>query len=451
MQGFPGSGYVPVDRLLERSLHSPRRLHGLAENQDSAKLKVLLSIMMKSPSIVILHQFFYPDDDVSSKHYSQFAEELAKRGWDVTVVSSNRYIRYPKRRIAAKTEYWRSIKIIRCYQPALNQARKWSRLINSIWMSGQWLLALWRMPAADVIIIGTNPTFSALLFLPLKRLGRGRRLVHWVYDLYPEAIIEDGANSVTLFLCKQFQKLMAKAYRHVDLLVDLGSCMRTRLAAYNHGSRAITLTTWAFVEPGRIKEPDQEARQELFNNAKLLLLYSGTMGRAHDYKLFLELARQLYRQDPGIIICFGCRGNRYDELLKAVKPSDKNIAIAPFVPEAQLEKRLVAADIHLLSLRSNWSGVVVPSKFFGSLAVGRPVIYAGPEDSAIAQWIRQFQVGLVLNRENIAEVAERLIYFANHKDKLSGWQRNALEAYQQYFSKKHVMDKWDAVLREIIA
>ena len=31
-----------------------------------------------------------------------------------------------------------------------------------------------------------------------------------------------------------------------------------------------------------------------------------------------------------------------------------------------------------MSLGDKWEGLAVPSKFFGSLAVGRPVIYAGP-------------------------------------------------------------------------
>jgi hypothetical protein len=41
----------------------------------------------------------------------------------------------------------------------------------------------------------------------------------------------------------------------------------------------------------------------------------------------------------------------------------------------------------------------VPSKFFGALAVGRPVVYAGPEQSDVARWIRSLAVGYELRPE----------------------------------------------------
>ncbi len=54
------------------------------------------------------------------------------------------------------------------------------------------------------------------------------------------------------------------------------------------------------------------------------------------------------------------------------------------------------ADVHLISLRDDWAGVVVPSKFFASLAVGRPVLYAGPSESEIAHWVAENDLGLHL-------------------------------------------------------
>ena len=81
---------------------------------------------------------------------------------------------------------------------------------------------------------------------------------------------------------------------------------------------------------------------------------------------------------------------------------------AGFAPESELEKRLAAADIHLVSLRPEWTGVVVPSKFFGSLAAGRPVVFAGGPDSAIARWIHEFGVGWVLTTDNVAACRRRI-------------------------------------------
>jgi colanic acid biosynthesis glycosyl transferase WcaI len=189
---------------------------------------------------------------------------------------------------------------------------------------------------------------------------------------------------------------------------------------------------------------------EMFGDASLALLYSGNMGKAHDFMPFLHLARVLNRIDPKIVFCFACRGNRVGELKAAITSRDTNVRLAPFADESELEKRLNAADIHLLSLRPEWAGVVVPSKFFGSLAVGKPVIYAGPDFSSIAGWVREFDVGLVLTEDNFKTIVQELLKISQNPDVLKAWQKNALLTYQNHFSKKIVMDGWNSALHEAL-
>jgi len=49
-----------------------------------------------SGKILTLYHFFYPDNAVSSMLFSDFAEGLADLGWDVTVLTSNRFCHDPK-------------------------------------------------------------------------------------------------------------------------------------------------------------------------------------------------------------------------------------------------------------------------------------------------------------------------------------------------------------------
>jgi colanic acid biosynthesis glycosyl transferase WcaI len=401
-------------------------------------------------SAIIVHQYFFPDDDVSSRYYTQLAEELIKRNWEVTVLTSNRYCRYPKMKMEPSREIRRGVRIIRTPCPPWNPAEKYSRLANSLWLIAAWCLKFVSIPKADVVVLGSNPPFAPLLLPFLRLLKRQRLLVHWCHDLYPEAIVVDGAGKTTRRLAYLVSRLMKLAYARADLMVDLGSCMRGRLDAYNHEALRATLVPWAFVENDGLKEPDPITRHELFNGAKLGILYSGTMGRAHDFSLFLELARRIALKDPKIMFSFACRGNRHAELCAAIRPEDRNVVLGSFATESALDKRLNAADLHLLSLRPGWDGVVVPSKFFGSLAVGKPVIYAGPESSAIAQWIRKFEVGLVLTENNVEDIMKKLLEIANNKNDLKRWQENALNVYKLHFSKKYIMNQWDETLRKLL-
>jgi glycosyltransferase involved in cell wall biosynthesis len=194
--------------------------------------------------------------------------------------------------------------------------------------------------------------------------------------------------------------------------------------------------------------PDPATRRELFGGAGLGLLYSGNFGRAHSYEEFLELARRL--RGAGVRVCFAVRGNRADEIRKAVRPDDENVSFAGFAPECELEKRLGAADVHLVSLRPEWSGVVVPSKFFGSLAAGRPVVFAGAPDSAIAGWVRELGVGWVLGPDNVEAVAEDLRKLRAEPRRLAELQARCHAVYHEHFSWHKVMDGWDRELRALL-
>jgi colanic acid biosynthesis glycosyl transferase WcaI len=247
------------------------------------------------------------------------------------------------------------------------------------------------------------------------------------------------------------QRLMGRSYRAAHLIADLGSCMRRRLAAYNHGAQEATLVPWALVEPDALTPPNPELRKRMFGDAAFGLLYSGTLGRAHDYEIFLKLARLLRHRSPRIRLCFAARGNKIAELKRALTLEDTNIALVDFVAESMLEEHLNAADMHMISLNKEWNGLVVPSKFFGSLATGKPVIYAGPADSSIAFLLREHEIGFYIDEKSLEDVVTKLDYLSNNSSAMNLLQKNAFEIYKSSFSKKIIVDKWDRVLRQLIS
>ncbi len=174
----------------------------------------------------------------------------------------------------------------------------------------------------------------------------------------------------------------------------------------------------------------------------------GTSGELILTRSFSVSQRRL--RGTGIQFAFGVRGNRADELRSHVQPDDTNITLAGFAPEAALGKRLAAADVHLVSLRPEYTGLAVPSKFFGSLASGRPVIFAGTEESAVARWIEQFKVGWVLNERTQERVAVELLELRQRPGRLQDLQRHCHRVYHQYFSRDHVIAEWDRELRALL-
>jgi colanic acid biosynthesis glycosyl transferase WcaI len=324
------------------------------------------------PRLLLAYHFFHPDDVVSARIFSDLAVEQQRRGWEVTVVTSNRSC-FDQARRFDPFEDWNGVQIHRVFRPPFTQSRPLQRLANSGWMTAAWLARIGELGPFDAIVVGSDPAFAPTMGRALRRLQPRAALVHWCFDLYPEAIAAEGGNAAVRALVPVAKRLMKWSYGAYDELVDIGPRMGERLAAYGTGVAQRTLVPWALVEPPRAAVADPRLRAELFPHAKLALLYSGTMGRAHDYRAFLALARACRaRSGDDVTLCFASRGNRQDELAAAVTAADTNVRFAPFADEAALQARLGAADLHLVSLQPEWAGVVVPSKFFGSLAVGGP-------------------------------------------------------------------------------
>ncbi len=399
------------------------------------------------PHATILYHYFHPDDVVSARHLSDLAAGLVARGWRVTARPSNRSCRnlgqsFPNR------DSWAGVTIRRVWRPFFRPADA-GRMANAAWMLAVWGLRAIREPwRHGAMIIGTDPVLSVLVARIWKRVRPHDVIAHWCFDLYPEAPIAAEMMREDSRSVRVLKRLLQDAYRSCDLIADLGSCMAERLKAYGSSARTATLPPWALVEPDSPVAVNPATRHELFGATQLGLLYSGNFGRAHAYNDLLELARRL-RSEP-IRFCFAARGNCVDELRRAAGPHSDNVNFAGFAPESELENRLGACDVHLVSLRPEWTGTVVPSKFFGALAAGRSVLFSGSPDSAIARWIEEHQVGWVLTPETLPAVAAHLRQLAAEPARLQEMNEHCLAVYRRHFARDKIIDRWDAELRDLM-
>ncbi|SUS07986.1 Glycosyltransferase [uncultured Defluviicoccus sp.] len=396
--------------------------------------------------ICFFYHFYYPDDVVSARLFGDLCEGLADRGWQPVILTSNRLRRDPAQSLSLGSEVRNGVEIVRVWRPGFSQGSFAGRLVNSLWLLAAWLVAVARMPKPAAFIVGSDPPLSQCLFPFLKLISPASRVIFWCFDLYPDALAADKPAGRRAILARVCARAMRFTYRYLDVCVDIGPCMRERLAAYRPRGEAVTLTPWALVEPGSVREPDPVVRKQIFGDASLALLYSGNLGHAHDFADFLALARLLRERAPGIIFAFAVAGMRVPELKAALREDDHNIRVLPLAPEADLQRHLEAADIHLVSLRPEWSGIVVPSKFFGSLAAGRPVIFAGSRKSGIATWTKAFDLGLVLAAESQPDVLLRLTELAHSSDQLNTWQKKAFVTYRRHFSMQKCIESWDQLL-----
>lgn len=395
----------------------------------------------------------HPDDVASGRLFDDLCEGLARRGWEVTAFPSNRSAWDVSRKFSAR-EAWRGINFRRIWRLPIGGASALGRLINAAWINLAWVIrAFGENP--DALIIGTDPVLSVLVARVWRFMHPSVAIAHWCHDLYPDAAVADGMLTEHSKLVRLINPLLKSAYASCDLVVDIGPCMRERMCGIV-GSRPgkKTITPWAIIEQidrpfesSSLNPKIREIRTSLFGTANLAIMYSGNFGKAHSGDEFLKLARILRGQS--IHFAFGARGSGLNSLKSNLSVHDKNITFCSFAPEEDLLFRLTVADIHLVSLKKDWTGTVVPSKFFGCLAVGRPAIFAGSPDSSIARWIKQHKVGWVINDERtIRLLAKELVELSHHPESLYDLQNRCREVYWENFNKDSAISQWDASLRE---
>ncbi len=401
------------------------------------------------PKIYVFYHYLHPDDVVSSVHFSQLCAALVERGWDVTAFPCNRGCRDDSIEYPPDGEF-DDVRVERIWRPAWRQSSSIGRILNAAWMILRWsLLATQRERKPDVVIVGTDPILSVLVAIVWRFFKPRTVLANWCFDLYPEAAYADGLLKRNSFLARLLQALLKKAYRACDLVVDIGPCMRKLLLRYDSSLHMATLVPWAFAEPSYALPIPAAEREAVFGSSPFGLLYSGTFGRAHSYETILELARLLSSDD--VHLAFSVRGNRENALRIAVHPEDANISLVPFAAaEAKLEDRLACADVHVVSLREEWVGTVVPSKFFGALAIGRPVLFCGDRSSSIAQWIEQYELGWVLTPENIPDVAASMRAVLKDPSAMQRWRQRCHQVYGEHFSRAVTVSHWDSLLRALL-
>ena len=397
-------------------------------------------------SVYVFYQYLYPDPNVSSVHLSELCAGLAARGWQVTGYPGNRNLEdvamvYPAH------ETWQGVMLRRLWRPAFSRSSGLGRILGAAWMVGRWsLLALKPGRGPDAIVVGTDPILSVCIAMVWRLLRPKTVIAHWCFDLYPEAAYAEGLLSQNGVAAKVFNWALTRSYRACDLIVDIGVCMRGLIGLYGSKARVATLVPWALSEPAAALGIAARERAGIYDGTGLLLMYSGTFGRAHSSEDMLELMGLL---GDGAQLAFSVKGQRAAALRTAAEGM-ANVSFVPFAALEDLEKRLAAADIHVVSLREEWTGMVVPSKFFGAMAVGRPVLFCGSAKSALAVWIREYGLGWVLEPGGAAAVADEMRRVMVDPAALAALRERCFATYQREFSRAASVGGWVLELEGLV-
>ncbi len=164
-----------------------------------------------------------------------------------------------------------------------------------------------------------------------------------------------------------------------------------------------------------------------------IVMYSGNLGLGHDITTMLAAIETLHAstdpRDQLTRFVFIGGGKRMTEIRRAIEAKNlTNTLLLDYQPREQLADTLSAADVHLITQASGTSGLIVPSKFYGILAAGRPSIYIGPGDTEVACVIAETGFGRVLNIGDAGGLVSAIREMANTRRDFETPARDLLRA-----------------------
>jgi glycosyltransferase involved in cell wall biosynthesis len=114
-----------------------------------------------------------------------------------------------------------------------------------------------------------------------------------------------------------------------------------------------------------------------------------------------------------------------------------NAKFLPYASREHMDEHLAQADIGLVTQRPAHIGIVVPSKVYGLLAAGRPVLFVGPRRSTVDLLIRRFKCGWQVDPGNSSSMIELLERLARNREELSSYGQRARQALDLHYDLPH--------------
>jgi colanic acid biosynthesis glycosyl transferase WcaI len=307
--------------------------------------------------------------------------------------------------------------------------------------------------ADDMVVAKTDPPLLSIAVAPIAR-QRQLRLINWLQDIYPETATVLGVPLIRGPAASLLAMLRTHSLRRADATVVVGELMARRIEAQGiEAARIHVISNWCDDETIRpIARPNNPLRENWQLAGKFVVGYSGNLGRAHDFETVLATAERL-RDEARIVFLMIGGGSRFEQLAGAVKARglEHSFRFRPYQDRATLPFSLGVPDVHWLSLDPRLEGLIVPSKFYGIAAAGRPIVMIGDSDGEIGRLIRQYRCGMTIAPGEAAVLAASLRRWLQEPQTIAEMGLCARQMLEARFTRRDSLARWSQLLDRLAA
>jgi glycosyltransferase involved in cell wall biosynthesis len=398
--------------------------------------------------LIFVNRYFYPDHSATSQILCDLTFHLAAAGHEVHVVTSRQIYDDPDAELRA-CETVNGVRVHRVASTRFGRSALAGRAVDYLSFHRSVRRCLRRIvKRGDTIVAKTDPPLLSLVVAPVARRG-GARLVNWLQDIYPETAAVLGVPLIGGPITAGLTALRNRTLRDAEATVVVGELMARRVKALGVAADRIeVIANWCDDEAIKPVAPANNPLRDAWNLAgKFVFAYSGNLGRAHDYTTVLTAAERL-RHDKHIVFLMIGGGKRFEELALEVKARslEDSFRFQAYQMRGMLSDSLGVADAHWLSLNPSLEGLIVPSKFYGIAAAGKPIVMIGDAAGEIARLVRQHHCGIAIAHGDAGMLAETLQFWSREPQTVFEMGARARQMLDAQFTRRHGLARWSELL-----
>lgn len=398
--------------------------------------------------IVLANRYYSPDVSATSQMVTDLAEYLATQGHRVEVIASRQRYEEAAARLAA-TEAINGVSVRRMWTSTFGRDHLAGRALDylSFYLSF-FFVSLASLRKDSVLVCCTDPpllSVPASLACGIKRA----HLVNWLQDLYPEVAIALGVVKPRSPFTRALTWLRDRSLHAARHNVVLGEVMRERIQRCGVAEEQTAIVhNWSVAPTAPVipSDGDNPLRQEWGISEQFVVGYSGNLGKAHEIDTLLEAA-SILRGDTNI--CFLMIGSGYyTEKLRILANREglDNIHFQPYQPLEELHYSLATANTHLVILRPEMEGCIVPSKFYGAAASGRPIIFVGSDTGEIARILQREHAGIIVPSGDGQGLARSVLHLRDNAQLRQEMGANARRITEEVYTRENSLNQWSQLL-----
>ena len=344
------------------------------------------------PRILVLNQYYWPGVEATAHLLTELCEALAE-DYDVEVVTGVLHGHEGQPREIQRN----GVRITRVSSTAYDRSELGRRAANYFSYLGSALSHALRSSPPDLVLCMTDPPIVGDLGVVVgRRFGAPVLVIS--QDVFPEIATQLGRlqNPAVVGVLRT---LVAGYLRRADRIVAIGETMRRRLEQKGAPpDRLRVIPNWVDTDEITPQPRDNSWAQGNGVVGNVVVMHSGNVGNAQDLYSLVRAATFLRDLDDLLVVIagFGARHNEVVELAKRLEVMDR-VRFLPYQQRDRLPLSLSSADVHVVGLAKGLAGYVVPSRLYGVLAAGRPVIAAAESDSETARLVSEIGCGIVVD------------------------------------------------------